>query len=88
MLFHVRMQVHLPADLDAHQRDELIAAEKAYSQRLQRAGQVAAHLAYRRRVFDVDSNDELHQLISGLPLFPYMDIHVTPSATHPSDIHQ
>lgn len=38
-------------------------------------------------VFDVESNDELHQILSGLPLFPYMDIHVTPLAVHPSDIH-
>jgi len=93
MLFHVRMQVHLPADLDAEKQDELIATEKAYSQRLQRAGKwphiwriVGEYANFS--VFDVGSNDELHQLISGLPLFPYLDIHVTPLATHPSDIHQ
>ena len=28
-------------------------------------------------IFDIDSNDELHALLSGLPLFAYMDIHVT-----------
>lgn len=37
-------------------------------------------------VFDVTSNDELHDLLSGLPLFPYMDIHVTPLAAHPSAV--
>jgi muconolactone D-isomerase len=37
-------------------------------------------------VFDVASNDELHNLLSSLPLFPYMDIHVTPLAQHPSAI--
>nr|WP_307855558.1 muconolactone Delta-isomerase family protein [Kibdelosporangium banguiense] len=37
-------------------------------------------------IFDVESNDELHTLLAGLPLFPYMDIHVTPLATHPCDI--
>ena len=31
-------------------------------------------------------NDELHDLLSGLPLFPFMDITVTPLATHPSAI--
>ena len=30
--------------------------------------------------------DELHQLLQGLPLFPFMKIHVTPLATHPSAI--
>ena len=37
-------------------------------------------------VFDVESNEELHQILSALPLFPHMHIHVTPLATHPSDI--
>jgi muconolactone D-isomerase len=37
-------------------------------------------------IFDVESNDELHQLLSQLPLFRYMDIDVTPLAMHPSDI--
>jgi muconolactone delta-isomerase len=37
-------------------------------------------------IFDVESNDELHTLLSGLPLFSCMDIHVTPRATQPSDI--
>jgi muconolactone D-isomerase len=34
----------------------------------------------------VDSNDELHEILWGLPLFGYMDIEVVPLATHPSDI--
>ena len=37
-------------------------------------------------IFDVESNDALHELLSGLPLFPYMDITVTPLAKHPCDI--
>jgi len=37
-------------------------------------------------VFDVPSNDALHSLLEGLPLFPYMDIQVTPLARHPSAI--
>ena len=59
MLFHVRMDVHLPADLDPHTRSELIGREKAYSQDLQRkgkwphiwriAGEYAELLDYRRR---------------------------------------
>ena len=91
MLFHVRMDVRLPADLDPGERDALLAREKAYSQELQRDGRwphlwrIAGEYA-NFSVFDVESGDELHQLISGLPLFPYMDIHVTPLATHPSDI--
>jgi muconolactone D-isomerase len=37
-------------------------------------------------VFDAESNDELHNMLSGLPLFPYMEISVTPLAKHPSDV--
>jgi len=68
-----------------------VAREKEYSQRLQRAGKwphiwrIAGEYA-NFSIFDVESNDELHDLLSGLPLFPYMDIRVTPLATHPSDI--
>ena len=91
MLFHVRMDVDLPVDLDADLRADLLAREKAYSQELQRAGswphiwRVVGEYA-NVSVFDVASNDELHDLLSGLPLFSYMDITVTPLATHPSDV--
>ena len=91
MLYLVRMDVRLPQDLDPDARAEVLAREKAYSQELQRAG-TWPHLwrlvgEYANiSVFDVDSNDELHDLLSSLPLFPYMDITVTPLATHPSAI--
>ena len=91
MLFHVRMDVHLPPDLDPQTRADLVAREKAYSQDLQRAGKwphiwriVGEYANFS--IFDVESNDELHEILSGLPLFPYMDVHVTPLATHPSDV--
>jgi muconolactone D-isomerase len=35
-------------------------------------------------IFDVETNDELHDLLSGLPLYPYMQIEVTPLSAHPS----
>jgi muconolactone D-isomerase len=91
MLFHVRMDVRLPHDLAPAERTEIVAREKDYSQLLQRAGKwphlwrIAGEFA-NFSVFDVESNDELHDLLSGLPLFPYMEIQVTPLATHPSDI--
>lgn len=91
MLFHVRMDVHIPLDLDPDVRADVVAREKAYSQELQRSGKWP-HIwrivgEYSNvSIFDVDSNDELHDLLSGLPLFPYMDIAVTPLATHPSDV--
>ena len=91
MLFHVRMDVQIPHDLDPDVRAETVAREKAYSQELQRKG-TWPHIwrivgEYSNiSIFDVADNDELHTILSGLPLFPYMAIRVTPLATHPSDI--
>jgi muconolactone D-isomerase len=91
VLFHVRMDVNLPAHLDQQTTSQLVAREKAYSQELQHRGKwphiwriVGEYANYS--IFDVESNDELHQILSALPLFPYMDIKVTPLAVHPSDV--
>ncbi|TDD87278.1 muconolactone Delta-isomerase [Saccharopolyspora karakumensis] len=91
MLFHVHMEVAIPHDLDPDRRAELVAEEKARALELQRSG-VWPHLwrivgEYSNiSVFDVDSGDTLHALLSSLPLFPYMRIKVTPLAIHPSDL--
>ena len=91
MLYHVRMDVHPPQGGDPAEFEEIKAREKAYSQDLQRRGKWP-HLwrivgEYSNiSIFDVDSNDELHAILSGLPLFPYMTIQVTPLARHPSAI--
>ncbi|WP_024815406.1 MULTISPECIES: muconolactone Delta-isomerase [unclassified Acidovorax] len=91
MLFLVRMDVNIPRDLPTEQANEIKAREKAYSQDLQRDGRwksiwrvVGEYANYS--IFDVASNDELHQLLQGLPLFPFMKISVTPLAQHPSAI--
>ncbi|OXM49361.1 muconolactone delta-isomerase [Amycolatopsis thailandensis] len=91
MLYHVRMYVRLPPDLDPADRADIIAREMAYSQKLQREGKwpqlwrIAGEYA-NFSILDVAGHDELHTLLSGLPLFPYMDIEVTPLAAHPSKI--
>lgn len=91
MLFHVAMEVALPHDLDPAERERLLAAEKERALELQRQG-VWPHLwrvvgRYANiSVFDVEPGDELHALLSSLPLFPYMSITVTPLATHPSNL--
>ncbi|KID29340.1 muconolactone Delta-isomerase [Prauserella rugosa] len=91
MLFHVEMQVNLPPDMDPDAAAKLKADEKAMSQELQRAG-TWRHLwrvvgQYSNvSVFDVASGDELHEILSNLPLFPYMDITVKALTRHPSAI--
>jgi len=91
MLFAVRMDVDLPRDLDPAVRQETVAREKAYSQELQRSGEwrhiwrVVGQYS-NVSIFDVASNERLHEILWGLPLFPYMTIEVTPLASHPSAI--
>jgi muconolactone D-isomerase len=91
MLYLVRMDVNLPLDMPQERADAVKAQEREYSQQLQRDGRwvhlwriVGEYSSYS--LFDVPDNDELHELLSGLPLFPYMDIKVTPLAKHPSAV--
>ncbi|MDR3530661.1 MAG: muconolactone Delta-isomerase [Rhodopila sp.] len=91
MLYCVQMDVRVPHDVDPAHFDRLKAEEKARAQDLQRAGKwvhlwrVAGRYA-NVSVLDVADHDELHAILSSLPLFPFMEITVTPLARHPSAI--
>ena len=91
MLYCVRMDVRVPHDVDPDRFERLKAEEKARAQDLQRAGawrhlwRIAGQYA-NVSIFDVADHDELHAIISSLPLFPFMEISVTPLARHPSAI--
>jgi muconolactone D-isomerase len=91
MLFHVKMTVNLPIDMDPAQAARIKADEKALAQRLMEEGKwrhlwrIAGHYA-NYSVFDVESVEALHDTLMQLPLFPYMDIEVTPLCRHPSSI--
>tara|TARA_B100001146_G_scaffold70229_1_gene62100 strand:- start:158 stop:448 length:291 start_codon:yes stop_codon:yes gene_type:complete len=91
MLFHVRMDVRIPRDLAPAEAAEIIAREKAYSQDLQRSGKwrhiwrIAGEYA-NFSIIDARDNAELHEILTGLPLFPFMDITVTPLLRHPSSV--
>ncbi len=91
MLYCVHMDVRPPSDLDPERFERLKSEEKARAQQLQREGKwrhlwrVAGRYA-NISIFDVASNDELHAILSGLPLFPFMEITVTPLARHPSAV--
>ncbi len=91
MLFQVEMTVKLPTDMPAEQAAKIKANEKAYSQDLQRQGKWrhlwrAAGSYSNVSIFDVEDNAELQELVSNLPLFPYMEINVKPLCRHPSSI--
>jgi muconolactone D-isomerase len=89
LLYCVEMNVAVPLDFDPAVLADLKAREKAYSQELQRSGKwrhiwrLVGQYA-NVSIFDVDSNEELHDILSALPLGRFMTIVVRPLAPHPS----
>jgi len=85
------MNVNLPPSMPPEQAAALKQEEKALAQRLQESGKwrhlwrIAGQYA-NVSIFDVGSVDELHALLTSLPLFPYMQIEVMPLCRHPSSI--
>jgi muconolactone D-isomerase len=92
MLFQVEMDVRLPHDFPAEKVEALKQTERARAQELQRAG-IWRHLwrvagRYSNvSIFDVSGPQDLHDILSGLPLFPFMDMRITPLCRHPSSVH-
>jgi muconolactone D-isomerase len=91
VLFHITMDVNIPHDLDPDVRADLLRREGEYSGGLQRSGawkelwRVVGRYS-NISIIEADSNDHLHEILSGLPLYPYMDIRVTALARHPNRI--
>ena len=91
MLFHVEMTVNIPFNLDKEYVNLLKEKEKAMSQELQRSGKwvdiwrIVGRFA-NISIFNVESPAELHDILSKLPLFPFMDVKVTALCQHYSAI--
>ncbi len=91
MLYLARMDVTFPESMTPETKADLVAQEKEYSGNLQREGRmvdiwrvVGEYANYS--VYDVADHDELHAVLSGFPMYPYMKIKVTPLAKHPNSI--
>lgn len=93
MLFQVEMDVKVPLGFDPERFEALKLAEKMRFQDLQRAGtwrhiwRVVGQYS-NVSIFDVASNAELHDILTGLPLYPFMNVRVTALCRHPSSIHE
>ena len=91
MLFQVRMTVRVPHDADMVTIKALSANEIEQAKALQRAGKWQhiwriAGMWANISIFSVDSTDELHEILTSLPMFPYMQIEVTALCRHPASI--
>jgi len=93
MLFQVTMDVRIPHNADRATIDVLKAEEKARCHELMEKG-TWRHIwrvvgQYRNvSIFDVPDNAALHEILMGLPLFPFMEINVTPLCRHPSSVRE
>lgn len=93
MLLMVEMTVHRPTHVSEEAFADLVVAEKALAEELQRAGtwrhlwRVAGQYA-NVSIFDVADPAELHGILLSLPLFPFMTTKVTALCRHPSSIRE
>lgn len=91
MLFMVEMTVNVPHDIDRQDFEARKAAEKMRAEALQHSGKwrhlwrVAGRYA-NVSIFDVADAGELHDILTSLPLYPFMDVQVTALCRHPSAV--
>ena len=89
MLFQVQIAIRIPQGVDKTEVEKLSAAEIEQVKQLQRDGRwlhiwrVAGKWA-NTSILDLHGPEELHQIISSLPLFPYMEVDVIPLSRHPA----
>ena len=88
MEFLVEVEIALPPDLEERRRSQLLAAELERGMELADAGtlraiwRVPGRLA-NRAIWTAADATSLHDALVSLPLWPYMDVVVTPLARHP-----
>jgi muconolactone D-isomerase len=91
MLFHVRIDVRIPHDIDPQRLKELSEQEHERAAELQRQ-QKWTHLwrvagKYANiSIFDVESPLELHAVLNSLPLYPFMEVEVNALCRHPGSL--
>jgi muconolactone D-isomerase len=85
--FLVQIQVTLPPELSSADRQELMEREQARGRELQGEGVIRRIWRIPGRtanvgIWDAADPTALHEALSSLPMFPYIDARVTPLATH------
>lgn len=93
MLFQVQMAIRIPHDADMDQIRALSATEIDMARDLQRRGKwlhiwrVTGKWA-NTSIFRVKDADELHEILTSLPLFRYMEIEVIALNRHPASLEE
>ena len=90
MEFLVRAENRLPLDTPEEERDRLRKAERERAGELREAGILERLWRVPGRnawvgLFEVPDATALHDALTSLPLFPWLDVTVEPVATHPQE---
>lgn len=93
MVYVVEMDVHIPETWDEDKKKSFMQREQETSQKWQKSGKWKYLWRVTGRysnisVLEVESPDELHEILSSLPLFPYMTIKVTSVCKHPNALRE
>jgi muconolactone delta-isomerase len=85
--FLVQIQVTLPPELSSTDRQELMEREQARGRELKNEGIIRRIWRIPGRtanvgIWDAADPTALHEALSSLPMFPYIDASVTALATH------
>jgi muconolactone D-isomerase len=87
MEFLVRIELALRPDMAADARDRLLEQERARGQELRAEGVIQRIWRLpgcnaNGGIWQAPAATALHEAISSLPFFPWMDTHVTPLPDH------
>jgi muconolactone D-isomerase len=90
MEFLVRAENRLPPETPEEERSRLKKGERARADELRAAGNLKRLWRVPGRnatigLYECADATELHDVLSSLPMFPWMDITVEPVATHPQE---
>jgi muconolactone D-isomerase len=85
--FLLEIEVRLPPSMEDAERARLIEAERVRGRELAAEGVIRAIWRVpgrfaNRAIWSADDATELHDAIQSLPLWPYIDVVVTPLARH------
>ena len=88
MLFLLRIDVSIPADMPQAEKDKLRERENARAAELIAEGtmqgiwRIVGRIA-NNSLWKAETLEILHDKVSSMPMFPYMKIDVTPLINHP-----
>jgi muconolactone D-isomerase len=91
MEFLVHIEIHLPPDMPGDRRAALLEAEARRGRELMESGMLARIWRVPGRLanlslYRAEDATAVHEAVTSLPLWPWMDVRVEPLAIHPLEL--